>query len=426
MQGRGKSTLLAVGAMLWLCSSDLIVRATDSVNLETPLPSDNESPVCESPDQLNNHDDDDSSSDDIAYETPTVEWCRRRPAWRDAHQEIPDQIIREACQKVLGYQSNLQELANHPHPLLQVDQEMPVLERPIFQQLVKCMEDATKTRPTTTTSKMKRPSLAKLYRRRDGLPIMGIVQDALSEEEAGAVLGLARCLPHYFPESFRHRDFAYTEEGGGNDVTFLTGFLQILAPGVAHSVQTAAKLVWEKAQWGLDDRPLPPIDAHYSEDGRLQSNYSSKWWPDPVSECGIRTTEHLSYDRWQGLGFHEDGGSDYTVLVALSDPSDYQGGAFSLCPEYQNNPEHHDPDDASNHQGRSGCPDMISVKPNKRSAIVFLSEFSHGVECIESPGRVMFANELWRYGDVPATQYRPEAHDFVLGDYSQTTASTYG
>ena len=422
---------MAVGAMLWLWSTAFIVRATGSVHLEAPLQSENESHVCESPDQedfghtMNNHGDKNSNSDGIAYETPTVEWCRRRPTWRDAHQDIPYQIIREACQKVLGYESNLEEMVKQPHPLLQADKEMAVLERPIFQKLAKCMEDATKSIPTTTPSKMKQPSLAKLYRRRDGLPIMAIVQDALSEEEAEAVPALARCLPEFFKESFRHRDFSYTKEGGGNDVTFLTGFLQILAPGVAHSVQTAAKLVWEEAQWGLDDRPLPPIDAHYSQDESFRSNYSSKWWPDPVSECGIRTTEHLSYDRWQGLGFHEDGGSDYTVLVALSDPSDYQGGAFSLCPEYLNNPEHHELD-ASNHQGRAGCPDMISVKPNKRSAIVFLSEFSHGVESIESPGRVMFANELWRYGDVPATQYRPEAHEFVMGDYSQTTASGYG
>merc|ERR1719401_3225577 len=66
--------------------------------------------------------------------------------------------------------------------------------------------------------------------------------------------------------------------------------------------------------------------------------------------------------------------------------------------------------------GGKNCPGKISVKPNKYAAIVFVSEVNHGVEPILSEGRVMFANELWRYGHVPATMMRPGPADFVLDE----------
>jgi hypothetical protein len=37
------------------------------------------------------------------------------------------------------------------------------------------------------------------------------------------------------------------------------------------------------------------------------------------------------------------------------------------------------------------------------------------VEKIGSPGRATITNELWRYGDSPATPMRPEAAEFVFG-----------
>jgi len=277
-----------------------------------------------------------------------------------------------------------------------------------------------------TTGTMNKPKISKLHRRRDGLAVMAVVENALVEEEAEAVLALAHCLKKALPASFERRRFEFTEEGGGNDVTYLAGFLQLMAPGVAHRIQATAKLVWEAAGWkDDDDDAFEPVDVPYRDDDDeeldsdksppppIESAYSTRWWPDPVSECGIRTTEHLSYDRWGGLGYHEDSGSDYTVLLALSDPRDYEGGAFNLCPEYDNDGLAQEEDEGV--KGGPNCKDKISVKPNRLSAIVFLSEFSHGVEDIKTPGRVTFANELWRYGDVPCMSQRPTPSQFVLG-----------
>ena len=406
-----------LGLALLLRSSD--VRASTSIDSDNNEDEIQDAPVCSSAEQkacVNDakHGDDNS----ISYETPDVEFCRRRPTWTARQQEIEEESkknVGEKCQRILGYKPDIDMLAQEDDeddddddddddgPTPGNNQDLPVLERPLFRNVARCMEDNIAATASETVGDMKKPRIAKLYRRKDGLPVMAIVEEALSIEEAEAVLALTPCVKQYAPSTFEHRDFYHTDYGGGNDCTYLAGFLQILAPGVAHSVHRSARMVWDAAGWASDGRIFEPADAKYDENGNLHSNYSAAWWPDPLN-CGIRTTEHLSYDRWNGLGFHMDGGSDYTVLVALSEPSDYEGGYFSLCPEYD-----------GNSKDSGDCPNKISIKPNKRSAIVFLSNFPHGVEDIRSPGRVMFTNELWRYKDVHVTDRRPSIDDFVLG-----------
>lgn len=91
-------------------------------------------------------------------------------------------------------------------------------------------------------------------------------------------------------------------------------------------------------------------------------------------------------------------GSDYTVLVALADPNDYDGGNFTLFPDGVETPT-----------------TKISIKPKRLSAIVFLSEFTHGVESC-TPGRKMMTNELWRYDDTPVFVNRPTPASHVFGN----------
>ena len=408
-----------------------LVRASNRIDAANAEKSTG-APVCDSTEQHScinkksensvTEQDDDAVNNNIRYETPEIEWCRRRPTWRtvgtQGSAEKNEEIIRETCQRVLAYKPDPEELTDQDHWVNTDHQYLSVLKRPIFQKLATCLEEkmnnSIANNPTESKNTvMKKPFLSKLHRRSNGLPVMAIVEDALAENEAEAVLALATCLQKEIPDTFEKRIFEYTHEGsegGGNDVTYMAGFLQLLLPGVAHSIQQTAKLVWLEAGWSEESRVFEPIDAEYDDnEQKILSKYSSRWWPDPVSECGIRTTEHLSYDRWKGLGFHEDGESDYTVLVALSDPSDYQGGAFSLCPEY-------DPDsDSDDDSGGPGCRDKISIRPKQYSAIVFLSEYSHGVEEILTPGRVMFTNELWRYGDIPCMAQRPTPSYHVLG-----------
>jgi len=273
----------------------------------------------------------------------------------------------------------------------------------------------------STTGTMKKARVSELYHRdRDQMAVMGIVENALTENEAEAVLALATCARLHIPLLFEARDFQSDDSGvdeeGGNDVTFLAGFMQLLAPGVASSIQKAAGLVWKEAEWEDDEtNDFVPVDVWDDDEETTTgtSEYSSKIRPDPVVDCGIRTTEHLSYDKWKGLGYHVDAESDYTVLVALSDPDDYEGGEFSLCPEDCSSLWWESGDEAA--IGGPDCPRKITVKPNRLSAIIFLSNCIHGVEDIKTPGRVTFANELWRYGDVPAMEMRPGPNQHVWG-----------
>lgn len=416
---RGILTAIIVSTLLILCcSSDSSDDAETCANT------------------IDNNGNVNSEDSDPNFESPDVEWCRQRPTWRPGKLEnLEPQVegtetIREKCQRVLGYEPDLQVLTLENYPQLsstynvskgiekhhkgeredyETEEEdetyykLPVLERPLLKEIQTCVDEMI---PQRTMDRVKKPSVTHMYRRSNGLVVMAIVENALNEHEADAVLALAECNRRYAPATFEHREFSNSE--GGNDVTYLAGFLQMVAPGVAYSVLKTAKTVWEAAGWSEDERTLTPVDAEHHPDGSWTSKYSSEWRPDPIKDCGIRTTEHLSYDEWKSLGFHEDAGSDYTVLVALSDPSDYEGGAFSICPEYDNTQDVYI-------NGDTNCADKVSVRPKKLSAVVFLSEFSHGVEEIKSKGRRTFANELWRYGDVSAFEMRPTPEEFVLG-----------
>jgi len=392
---------------------------------------------------------------EVEYEPNEIEWCRRRPAWRNwmnldgvSLGDKTDKDISENCQNVLGYVPNLEDLTKDKDIRLSSNYErdtsvkdkdeswskegiydsLPVLERPLIRDIRECMDGILATsehRGGKTTGTLKQPSVARLIRRKsDGEAVMAVVENALGEEEAEVVKALATCTKKFIPENFERREFDNTDLGGGNDVTFMAGFLQLLAPGVTRQVQKVGQVVWNKAGWSKDDVQMEPLDVirkrneeeEYHRDKpapptSLDSEYSTRRFPDPMSECGIRTTEHLSYDTWGALGYHNDGDSDYTVLVAMSNPEDYEGGAFGLCPNFDT-----DLLPGLDHHGGPDCPGKVSVKPDRHSAIVFLSEFEHGVEDINTPGRVMFTNELWRYGHVPATAFRPGVKGYVLNE----------
>jgi hypothetical protein len=105
----------------------------------------------------------------------------------------------------------------------------------------------------------------------------------------------------------------------------------------------------------------------------------------PPGKCGLRTSEYLNYGQFRGLGGHEDHGSIFTVLFALSDPKGYQGGEYYIIP--RNEPKNR----------------AYYFKPRQFSAIVFLAETHHGVTDIEgqSGSREMFTNEFWKFDDPP-------------------------
>jgi len=466
---------------------------------------------------INNNGNEDEDANDL-YEPADIEWCRRRPTWRnrkgaadDEEQEeeyVDDNSIYEKCSKVLDFSPDVDILTKGKHPYLasewndtytftnddsfrdntylekerrrhnQTYHTLPILERPLFQQLIQCMdqelltiqkEEQVKANTSTCTmrngtitctgfdgteeknnekGKMLRPQITKVYKRNsDQLSVASIVEHSLNDMEAHSFTALSTCLRQQVPEyQFLRREFSH---GGGNDVTHTSGFLHLLLPGVASQVKRITHLVWQQSQWEEDNtshntshvpvnreqknvrhNPVPTttsttdtdtdadnddgspeeeekdVESDVLETDNRMKVYSTKWRPNPHTDCGIRTAEYLSYDTWpDGLGYHDDTASDYTISIALSHPTDYEGGDFTLFP-----------DKFVDDHGPSPEQQQHTFKAKRWSAVVFLSELMHGVEPIYTKGRKMFVSELWRYDDAPALITRPSRVSLVYGN----------
>jgi predicted 2-oxoglutarate/Fe(II)-dependent dioxygenase YbiX len=160
----------------------------------------------------------------------------------------------------------------------------------------------------------------------------------------------------------------------------MAGYLQVLAPGVAAQAVEVARLAWLEAKWN---------DYDYADPAHM----------------GLRTIEHLQYNGGGQLGAHRDSESAITVVVALSDPDDYDGGEYVL----------YTPNESS---------ELQRIKLDRLSALVFLSsEVLHGVAPITGGVREMLAVELWNEDDVPYDGRRPNVqsfHEQWLNDASDT------
>mmetsp|Transcript_51014 Transcript_51014/g.76270 ORF Transcript_51014/g.76270 Transcript_51014/m.76270 type:complete len:381 (-) Transcript_51014:203-1345(-) len=196
-----------------------------------------------------------------------------------------------------------------------------------------------------------------------GYPVVMEIENALPPHYASALQILAACIRKHIPPNFEHREF---QDGQGNDCTYVTCIVQMYLPGLVARIQAVHDFASKHAGW--KSRGLPSI-----------------------RDLGLRTSEHLAYGTFEktGLTQHDDGGSIYTILFSLSDPDEYEGGEYYAL----------DGDD------------KVHFKPEKFSAIVFLSETYHGVEGISWGRREMYTNEFWDLPDVPYPYNRPDRYD---------------
>lgn len=237
------------------------------------------------------------------------------------------------------------------------------------------LQDQSNQRYSETTTQALSPTLKKLHRNSKDKVVAVEITAALSELQAARIQSMSLSIGNhdlFSSTQFEHRSFG--ENKGGNDCTYLAPLLQLLMPEIAEKVVSIAQLAWTEADWG---------GADDSDGGNINH-------PSPTG-LGIRTSEHLSYNGWRSLEPHKDDGSIYTCNIALKDPQDYQGGDFFLQTSFLEQKE---------------------VKPERLSAIVFLSDTTHGVRPIVSGSRESFVTEFWKYDDAPLGMNRPTPDEF--------------
>lgn len=190
-----------------------------------------------------------------------------------------------------------------------------------------------------------------------------VVENALTECEAAWLHTLVGCMHETLPNKlpfYQERPFGTDQTAttyglyninGGNHVTFIAGLIQYYLPGVVHSLYQAVTAAYDLAQWGKPETFVQELNMYSVEE--VDQNSALGALPHPNS-LGIRTAEYLEYHTTGRLGLHADTESMYTISIALSDPSDYEGGYFQM--------KH----------------DEVLFKVPRLSAVVFYSEASHG------------------------------------------------
>lgn len=196
----------------------------------------------------------------------------------------------------------------------------------------------------------------------------------MSEQEAFGVAALSDCVRQILPQYYEEREFGQDKldmntgtqglynTDGGNHCIYLAGILQLFLPGVAAAITKAIQVAYKEGSWGELQMP-------------------------PPNELGLRTAEFLRYTTRGKLGRHVDGGSLFSISVAMSDEEDYTGGYFQL-----------DTGEAL-------------FKVPRRSAIVFFSESVHSITEILGGERKTFVIELWENDDSPIG-LRPDPEQF--------------
>jgi hypothetical protein len=152
----------------------------------------------------------------------------------------------------------------------------------------------------------------------------------------------------------------------------------MLLPEIAGLIQEIGELAYDHGNWNTTSQ---------SDNSDNNSENHHHLQMPPIGSCGLRTSEFLDYGQFKSLGTHIDADSLYTVIFALTDPADYQGGEYYI-------------------EDSTGV--RYLIRPQQFSALVFLSDQRHGVMDITGGVRQMFANEYWALDDPPFPLRRPD------------------
>lgn len=193
------------------------------------------------------------------------------------------------------------------------------------------------------------------------------VKNSIDEDDIMQVSNLVRCVEICSESHVEDRHFNNSGYGGGNNVTYVGGFIQNLMPEFIQHILTVASLATDYAGW----RPHP-------------------------FHLGIRCVEFLTYGPGTELLLHKDTNSVYTIVVMMSD-TNFEGGDFVIKTKTS----------LPGHSVNNSEQLLQHRKPRRRDALLFDSNIEHGVEPITRGIRQVLVFELWAYEDVTAASLRP-------------------
>jgi len=198
-----------------------------------------------------------------------------------------------------------------------------------------------------------------------------VFEDALDEFDVEQIYALSKCVREIMPDHVEDRPFdqGMTGYGGGNNVTYLGGFFEVILPDLTNRIIEVA----------------------------TEGTTLAGWLPHP-RHLGIRCIELLEYERNGELLWHEDADSVYTLTFMLGDPKGFDGGEFNILPRSW-----------SNRQNKTAIAALPSFKanPKQNGGVLFDSIASHAVTTLSRGKRTVLAVELWAYEHVDITGMRP-------------------
>lgn len=177
---------------------------------------------------------------------------------------------------------------------------------------------------------------------------------------------LCACVRHFNSNHFQSRPF---DSQGGNNVTYLNGFAQLILPDLVEHVRSVVSLAADKVGW----RPHP-------------------------LHLGIRCVEALSYSSGGELSLHQDVDSVYTIAIMLSDVDTFEGGSFVIKSDRS--------------LALRNVDNNIRSSPVKGTGILFDSNAEHGIEPTLSGTRLVLSIELWVYAEAAVNEGRPPPDNF--------------
>jgi hypothetical protein len=190
------------------------------------------------------------------------------------------------------------------------------------------------------------------------------------------VNALTNCVKQLVPIRTENRRFNSDQgfDSGGNNVTHISSFVQKIIPEFFEHVLDAASFAIE----------------------------SAGWYPHP-KHLGVRCIEMLEYVTGGELKYHTDTDSVYTMIMMISDSSEYTGGNILM-----------ERTTTAKQVGGKNVPGRKAVtttKLTKGGALLLDSESNHAVDRISSGTRRVVVFEFWPYQNAAHNHMRPSPRD---------------